>query len=610
MKTSTLSWSGARPVFALVTGLAAAVMLSLLSGCATPVSVTSTPAGATVTIGGKVIGNTPTQYQVENATKPVDVNFSLAGHFPESLTYVAGPKPEPIVATLAPMTLAKSFEIVSEPAGAAVTLDGRAVGTTPVTVPVTFTRPAKDAGWVPQTLVVSRQHYQTETLALTAERTTVAPLALGLLRDERTYAISAANLDGAALNAEIKLDGQPVGRTPFNLPIVYQRANKDQPWPKFSVSVEIPGQYKPVVTELTTVRDTRVALSLDAITEITARIFAPTVSMTPVGAELKFQERAALALLRTGDDSTAIADLKPVTKYERQDMRPANRVETISSFTVTPDGQNVIFALSDRDETGALYSNLFIKRADDASGGVSRLTQGSRSFDAQPFTTNDGSNYLVFTSNRGDRAKPDIFRVNLVENRLSGGISRLTNDNRFNFYPSYGDSNRQLFYLSIEPAYPKAETQISSIRFDGSLPTQLPVNGEQLNNAHPEKVYFVKQDPDTKKQQIYSITADGKLETALLNQEDFKRANCFQPYASADGQRVLFVSDHTIDNQDRANNDIYIVNADGSNLQRLTSNESDDTQPMWSPSEEGVIFFLSTRGGATNIWRLKLVTGR
>lgn len=610
MKTSTLSRSGARPAFIAFAALAATLLLSFLSGCATPVPVTSNPAGATVTIGGKLVGNTPTQYQVENANKPVDVNFTLAGHFPENLTYTAGSKPAPIVATLAPMTLAKSFAIATDPAGATVTLNGAAVGTTPVTVPVTFTRPAKDAAWVAQTLTVARTNYQTETLTLTAERTTVPTIALGLLRDERTYAISAANLDGAALAAEITLDGKAVGKTPYNLPIVYQRANKNQPWPEFSVSVEIPGQYKPVVTRLTTVRDTRVALSLDAITEIIAKIFAPTVSMTPVGASLKFAERATLSLLRTGDDSTAITDLKAVTKYERQDMRPANRVETISSFTVTPDGQNVIFALSDRDENGELYSNLFIKRADDASGGVSRLTTGARSFDAQPFTTNDGGNYLVFTSNRGDRAKPDIFRVNLVEGRLSGGISRLTNDNRFNYYPTYGDSNRQLYYLSIEPAYPKAEIQISSIRFDGSLPTQLPVVGEQLNNSHPEKVYFVKQDPDTKKQQIYSITHDGKLETALLNQEDFKKANCFSPYASSDGQRVLFVSDHTTGAGDRANNNIYMINADGSNLQRLTFNESDDTQPLWSPSEEGVIFFLSTRGGATNIWRLKLVAGK
>lgn len=331
--------------------------------------------------------------------------------------------------------------------------------------------------------------------------------------------------------------------------------------------------------------------------------------MTPVGAAFRFVDVPAVGVLRTGDDSTAITELKQVTNFERQDMRPANRIETISSFTVTSDGQNIVFALSSTDESGTPYSNLFIKRADDVSGGVSRLTQGSRFFDSQPYIANDGGSYMVFTSNRGDRSKPDIFRVNLVENRLSGGISRLTNDNRFNYFPTYGDSNRQLYYLSVERDFPSAEPQISSIRFDGSLPTQLPTVGYQINNTHPEKVYFVRIDKDTQKQQIYSVTADGKLETALLNQEDFKRANCTQPYASPDGQRVLFVSDHTLDEKDRPNRDIYLVNTDGSNLQRLTYNESEDWQPIWSPTEEGVVYFLSTRGGATNVWRFKLVSG-
>ena len=70
---------------------------------------------------------------------------------------------------------------------------------------------------------------------------------------------------------------------------------------------------------------------------------------------------------------------------------------------------------------GQLYSNLFIKQADDAASGVARLTQGNRYWDTLPDIANDGSNYLVFASNRSDRSKPDIFRVSLVDNRLSGG---------------------------------------------------------------------------------------------------------------------------------------------------------------------------------------------
>lgn len=613
MKTSSRRPGLLRLVSPALWSLAAGALL-FATGCVTVVPVTSNPAGATVTVNGRPVGATPTQLQAED-NKPVEVYFSLNGYFPETLTYTPqGGTPAPISAQLEPSRLAKSYEITTQPAGANVALDGKPVGTTPVTVPVVFVRPTKNAAWVPQKLTLTKVHYQSESVTLTSALSSVPAVAMSLLKDERTYSITAVNLDGAPVPAVITVDGAEAGRldgtgAPFALKKTYERADKKLPWPKFSLSVELPGQYKPIVSDLTYERDTTIALKLDAVTEITARIFSPDVVMTPVGATLKFVERATVATLRTGDDSTSITELKQVTKYGRQDD-PNNRLQTISSFTVTPDGQNVVFALSDTDESGNRYSNLFIKRADDVSGGVSRLTQGSRYYDAQPFIANDGSNYLVFTSNRGDRSKPDVFRVTLVENRLSGGISRLTNDTRLNYMPTYSDSNRQLFYLSIEPAFPKAEPYLSSIRFDGSLPTQLPIVGEQINNTHPEKVFFVRVDSDTKKQQIYSITADGKLETALINQEDFKRANCFQPCVSADGQRVLFVSDHTGDAKDRPNNDLYMINVDGTNLQRLTYNESDDTLPVWSPTEEGVIYFLSTRGGAPNIWRFKLVTGR
>ena len=611
MKTLRSHHGLSRPVAGLL-GAGLITLTLLISGCATAVKVESSPPGASVTIGGKTLsGKTPTEYQVENANKPVEVSFTLEGHFPKNFTYLAGSSPQAIFARLEPTQLRKSFEVTSEPAGASVTLEGQPVGTTPVTVPVVFTRSSESAPWTPQRLAIAKTDYQSEPVVLTSDLSAVPVQNLGLLKDERIYNITAATPEGAALNAVVTLDGVQKGKTPMKLPITYTRADKTKPWPKFNVTLEIPGQYKPATTELNYTRDTTVALKLIAITEIPVHIFAPMVRVTPTGAAFVIVERTTIGTLRTSDDSSAVTDLKQVTTYDRQDRKDQNRIETINSFTVTPDGQNVIFSLTETDGEGNRYSALKIKRSDDAGGGISTLTPGTRNFDTQPFMVRDQNNYLVFASNRGDRSKADVYRVNLVEGKMVGGFSRLTSDNRFNFAPTYGDSNRQLFYLSIEPGYPKAESQLSSIRFDGSLPTQLQVVAEQINNTNPEKILFVKLDPETKKLQIYSITADGKLETPLVNDESYRKANCFNPYISADGQRVLFASDRTSGGrEERANNNIYIVNADGSNLQQLTNNESDDTMPQWSPSEEGVIYFLSTRGGATNIWRFKLVTGR
>ena len=41
-------------------------------------------------------------------------------------------------------------------------------------------------------------------------------------------------------------------------------------------------------------------------------------------------------------------------------------------------------------------------------------------------------------------------------------------------------------------------------------------------------------------------------------------------------------------------------------IQQLTANGSDDIMPAWSPTDPNVIYFLSNRGGAYNLWRLRL----
>jgi len=584
-------------------------MALFFGGCASPIPVTSNPPGATAYVGGKSVGATPTQVTLDG-NKPVEVEFQLDGYFPEQLTFTPGGSNPQITARLEPRKLEKKFDVTSTPDGASLTLDGAPAGATPQSaLAVTFTRNEKTDPWKTRQLVVAKTDYQSETLTLSSASEAVQRVELALLREEKVYTISAANSDGAELNADVALNGAVVGKTPLRLPVVFQRANKQMAWPKFALSVEIPAKYKPAQQTLEFRGPVKLAFKLEAVTEIPTKRSRAAAIMTPTGAELQSVSTTALAMLNTHEPGEIVSSLKPVTNLVRQDVADAasSRTESVNSFCVTPDGQNVVFSQTERDETGNLYANLYIKRADDSSGGISRLTSGTRYWDYAPYIANDGSNYLVFTSNRGDRKKLDVFRVNLIDNRLSGGISRLTSDGRFNYAPTYGDSNRQLFYLSLEPDFPKAESQINSIRIDGSLPTQMSISALEINNAYAEKIFYVKRDADTRNEQIFSITPEGKLETALLNQEEFRRANCFNPAVSPDGSRLLFVSNHGTDEQGRPHNDIYLVNTDGSGLQRLTQNGSDDLLPAWSPSEEGVIFFLSNRGGAYNVWRMKLV---
>lgn len=75
------------------------------------------------------------------------------------------------------------------------------------------------------------------------------------------------------------------------------------------------------------------------------------------------------------------------------------------------------------------------------------------------------------------------------------------------------------------------------------------------------------------------------------------RQHNFLPVFSPDGTRIAFSS-----NRD-GNNEIYVMNVDGSNVRRLTNHRSIDTTPTWSPSSTHIAF-VSERSGSPNIWRV------
>jgi hypothetical protein len=168
--------------------------LGLLGGCASPVALTSNPAGATAYVDGKPVGQTPVQLTLDG-NKPVSVSLSLEGYFPESFTYQPVEDQHEIPVRLEPKTLAKTYDFGSAPDGAMVTIDGQQIGTTPLTgVKVVYARESKTGPWQGKTLVVSKTNYQSETMVLGSATTSVPTIGLTLLREDRVYTIVATRM--------------------------------------------------------------------------------------------------------------------------------------------------------------------------------------------------------------------------------------------------------------------------------------------------------------------------------------------------------------------------------------------------------------------------------
>lgn len=77
---------------------------------------------------------------------------------------------------------------------------------------------------------------------------------------------------------------------------------------------------------------------------------------------------------------------------------------------------------------------------------------------------------------------------------------------------------------------------------------------------------------------VYVCNADGTGHVRL------GEAYLYDPVWSPDGEKVLFIS------KKDGNEEIYVANADGSGIFRLTNNKEDDDSPSWSPDGSKILF--------------------
>jgi len=75
------------------------------------------------------------------------------------------------------------------------------------------------------------------------------------------------------------------------------------------------------------------------------------------------------------------------------------------------------------------------------------------------------------------------------------------------------------------------------------------------------------------------------------------------PQVSPDGQRIAFVVTESDLPKGTSNADIYLIQADGTGLRRLTTSDKSDTHPRWSPDGKHLLF-VSTRTDTPQVFIL------
>lgn len=80
------------------------------------------------------------------------------------------------------------------------------------------------------------------------------------------------------------------------------------------------------------------------------------------------------------------------------------------------------------------------------------------------------------------------------------------------------------------------------------------------------------------------------------------------PQFSPDGQQIAFSVTEYFLEEGKSNTDIYVMNADGSNLRQMTTNPKADYHPRWSPDGKSILF-VSTRETGAQSWEIPVDGG-
>jgi WD40 repeat protein len=156
-------------------------------------------------------------------------------------------------------------------------------------------------------------------------------------------------------------------------------------------------------------------------------------------------------------------------------------------------------------------------------------------------------------------------------------------------------ANGQIAYYRLPPPDPNAE--IYSMNADGTGQTRLTTlaNGARFPAWSPDgsRIAYTSTGSTTSNEDIYLINADGSVSGNDRLTDD--PGVDYAPSWSPDGSRIAFRSSRD------GNNEIYVMGADGQNQTRLTFDPGFDDHPAWSPDGTRIAF-SSDRSGNSDIW--------